>query len=463
MLRLPRRSQPPRSRLALPSALAGLGSAAALAGLSLTASPAHAGIFDDANAWFVGALSSGDYVVALPLIYLVGLGTALTPCVYPMIAITVSVFGARQAKSRTEGALLSTSFVLGMATLFTPLGVVAGLTGMAFGSWLAWPPILVGFALLFVAMALAMFGAYELNLPPSLQAKLGQMGGIGPKGAFALGFASALIAAPCTGPGVVALLGWIGDTGNVALGGSAMFLYALGLGTLFWVVGTFAVSIPKSGRWMEMVKSVFGIVMCVMALYYLRTLVPDLMDWLSARAAAILVVGIVLLVAGLAVGAVHLDFHEPSTPVRARKASGIVLSTVGGFLFVAWLLAAPAAEAGAGEMAWREDFTAAIAEARASHRPYLVDFGADWCGACGELERNTFTDRRVIEESERFVVVHVDMSASSITPEKRDLLRSYRQTGLPLVVLHASSGEEAHRVVEFIEADEMVALMESVN
>lgn len=424
---------------------------------------ARADFLDDANAWFTDALASGNYVVALPVIYLVGLGTALTPCVYPMIAITVSVFGARQAKSKVEGALLSTSFVLGMATLFTPLGVIAGLMGFAFASWLAWPPVVIAFAILFVAMALAMFGAYELNLPPSLQQRLGAMGGIGVRGAFALGFALALIAAPCTGPAVVALLGWIGDTRNVALGAVAMFLYSIGLGTLFWVVGTFAVSIPKSGRWMEMVKSVFGIVMCVMALYYLRTLVPGLMDTLWAHATEILVGSIVLVLAGLALGAVHLDFHEPSTPVRARKASGILLSTVGGFLFVAWLLAAPAAEAGTGEMAWREDFASAIAEARASGRPYIVDFGADWCGACGELDRHTFTDRRVIEESERFVVVHVDMSASSITPDKRELLRSYHQAGLPLVVMHDSTGAEAHRVVEFIEPDEMVTLMESVN
>lgn len=432
----------------------------ALAGLALLLVPAtaQAGVFDDLDESFTAALTSGNWAVALPLIYLVGLATALTPCVYPMIVITVSVFGARQAKTKTEGALLSTSFVAGMVTLFTPLGVIVPLTGAAFGSWLTHPAVLIGFAVLFSAMALAMFGAWEMNLPPSLQNRLGQVGGIGVKGAFGLGAASALIAAPCTGPALVGLLAWISTTGDVTLGAICMATYALGLGTLFWLVGTFAVSLPKSGRWMEMVKSVFGIVLLVMALYYLRLLLPALMDWLSERAGAVLITGIALLVVGLGLGAVHLDFHEPSTSVRARKGIGVALSTLGGFAFVAWLIAAPA-----GPIEWREDFSSAIAEARAANRPYMIDFGADWCGACGELERNTFSDPAVAAEASRFVSIHVDMSRSTVTPESQALLASYNQRGLPLVVLHDASGNEVHRVTEFVEPSELIELMNDVD
>lgn len=437
--------------------------AGALAVLALLAVPAvaHAGVLDDLNATFTGALDEGNWALALPMIYLVGLATALTPCVYPMIIITVSVFGARQAKSKAEGALLSTSFVLGMAALFTPLGVVAGLSGAAFGSWLAEPAVLIAFALMFTALAFSMFGAFELNLPPALQNRLSTVGGLGVRGAFGLGFAMALIAAPCTGPAVIALLTWIGNSRDVVLGAVAMFAYALGLGTLFFLVGTFAVSIPKSGRWMEMVKSVFGIVMLVMALYYLRLLSPGVvvMDWVSENAMLALGAGLALLLVGLAVGAVHLDFHEPSTAVRARKAAGIVLATVGGALFVGWMIAAPT---GPNAIAWREDFTQAIADARAENRPYMIDFGADWCGACGELERNTFTHPEVIEEGSRFVSIHVDMSSHSITPESRALLASYNQRGLPLVVMHDGAGTEVHRVTEFVEADELLTLMRQV-
>ena len=409
----------------------------------------------DLGAAFEAALTSGNYALALPLIYLVGLATALTPCVYPMIAITVSVFGARQAKTKTEGALLSTAYVLGMAGLLTPLGVVVALTGGVFGAWLASPVVLISFAVLFFALGLSMFGLYQLNLPPALQNRLAQMGGIGLKGAFVLGFAMALIATPCTGPAIGFLLGWIATTRNVAMGASAMFTFALGLGTLFWIVGTFAVTLPKSGRWMESVKSVFGIVLTVMALYWVRDLIPGLMDHFE-RTPAVLGAALGLLAVGLALGAVHLDFHEPSPTVRARKALGIVLATAGGFGVVGWLITP------AGSLEWREDFAAAIAEARASHRPYLVDFGASWCGACGELERNTFADPAVMREGARFVAVHVDLSPGQDTPDKQALLRGYGQRGLPLVVLHGSDGAEVSRVTEFMEADAFLARMREV-
>jgi thiol:disulfide interchange protein DsbD len=410
----------------------------------------------DLGAAFESALTSGNYALALPLIYLVGLATALTPCVYPMIAITVSVFGARQAKTKTEGALLSTAYVLGMASLLTPLGVIVALTGGVFGGWLSSPLVLGSFAVLFFALALSMFGLFELNLPPALQNRLAQMGGIGFKGAFVLGFAMALIATPCTGPAIGFLLGWIATTHNVAMGASAMFTFAMGLGTLFWLVGTFAVSLPKSGRWMESVKSVFGIVLCVMALYWVRDLIPGLMD-LFERTPAVLGAAVGLAVLGLALGAVHLDFHEPNPARRARKAVGIVLTTAGGFGVIAWLLTP------AGALEWREDFAAAIAEARAAHQPYLVDFGASWCGACGELERNTFADPAVMREGGRFVAVHVDLSPGLDTEDKQALLRSYAQRGLPLVVLHGSDGAEVHRVTEFMEAGPFLALMREVH
>jgi thiol:disulfide interchange protein DsbD len=410
----------------------------------------------DIGAEFEAALTSGNYAIALPLIYLTGLVTALTPCVYPMIAITVSVFGARQAKSKAEGALLSTSYVLGMSALLTPLGVIVALTGGIFGEWLSSPLVLIGFAVLFVALALAMFGLYELNLPPSLQNRLASMGGIGMKGAFALGFAMALIATPCTGPAIGFLLGWIATTQNVAIGASSMFLYSLGLGTLFWVVGTFAVSLPKSGRWMDSVKSVFGIVLCVMALYWVRDLIPGLMERFE-RSWMVLAIALGAASVGLAVGAVHLDYHEPRLDVRVRKTIGIVLTTAGLFAVLAWVLTP------AGSLEWREDIESALAEARQERRPYIVDFGASWCQACGELERNTFSDPRVMREGSRFVAVHVDLSPGVDTEDKRALLRSYAQRGLPLVVLHGSDGSEVHRVTEFVEPDEFLELMRAVH
>lgn len=426
-----------------------------LAVLAVAPSVAHANFFDDVNSGFTGALDSGNYALALPFIYLVGVVTSLTPCVYPMIVITVSVFGARQAKSKGEAALLSTSFVLGIVTLFTPVGVVVGLTSAAFGSWLASPWVVFPIATILVVLSTSMFGAFELNLPPSLQNYFASVGGIGYRGAFGLGLVSALVAAPCTGPALIGLLTYIANSGNWVFGGIAMAMYALGLGTLFFFVGTFSAALPKSGVWMNHVKSVFGILLVVMALYFVREFLPGFRE--IHHDTLTLGVAIALSLFGVAVGAVHLDFHEPSTAIRARKAFGIALSTAGGFAFAAWLVAAPPG------LHWREDAREAIAQARADHLPYIVDFGASWCGACGELERNTFSDPRVQAEGGRFVAVHVDLSPGRDLTAGRELLASYEQRGLPLVVLHDSDGREVHRVVEFVEPDELLDLMQDVD
>lgn len=202
---------------------------------------------------FQRALSHGA-VFALGASYVFGLATSLTPCVYPMIAITVSVFGAKEAKTRLEGTLLSLTFVLGIVCLFAPLGVVSALTGKGFGAALGNPWVVALIATVFVLLAASLFGAFEIALPPALQSRLSSVGGTGYRGALLLGLVCGLIAAPCVGPFLFGLLGWIATTRNVALGSAAMALYGLGLGTLFFVVGAFAVNLPKAGAWMMGIK-----------------------------------------------------------------------------------------------------------------------------------------------------------------------------------------------------------------
>lgn len=405
---------------------------------------------------FSDALQSGSYFYALVLIFGAGIATSLTPCVYPMITITVSVFGARKTESRRKAALLSTVFVLGIAALFTPLGLIAATTGGVFGAALASPTVLVSLAILFLILAASMFGAFELDLPSGLKNRLAAVGGVGYRGAFVIGFASALIAAPCTGPVLGFLLTWVGTTGNVVFGALALFVYALGLGLLFWIVGTFSASLPKSGHWLEWIKSVFGIVMVVAAIYYLRDLIPGLVD-LAERTPRALGLGAGLLALGIAVGAVHLSFHHTSPVEKTRKGLGIVAAVVGLATLVGYTQALP----DGAKLAWDEDFKAAIARARSQQKPMLIDFSASWCGACQELEHKTFSDPRVVREGENFVAVRVDLSPGKDTPEKRELLASYQHRGLPLVVLHSPNGEAAGRIVSFIEADKMLSLMQS--
>ena len=404
------------------------------------------------------ALSSGNLASTLAITFGAGVATSLTPCVYPMIAVTVSVFGARQTKSRAEAAMLSTSFVLGMAALFVPLGLAAALTGGVFGAALASPYVLVGLALLFAAMAASMFGAFSLDLPSGLKTRLSDMGGVGVKGAFVLGMVSALIAAPCTGPVLGALLTWVSSSRDVTVGSLGLLAYALGLGLLFWVVGTFAIALPKSGRWLGWVKSVFGVVLLAAALYYVRPLLTFL-SWPGFLSPGqLLALGAALVVVGMALGAIHLSFEHTPRRERVQKALGVGLM-VAGLLACVRGFEAPHE----GGLVWREDFTRAEQEARSTGKPMLVDFSASWCGACGELDRHTFSHPDVVREGQRFVAVRVDLSPGKDTPEKRQYLARYAQRGLPLVVLHRRDGNEASRITGFVEPDEFVSLLRSVD
>lgn len=426
----------------------------------LGAGRARADWGDDIKAMFDQALASESWGLALGMVFAGGLLTALTPCVYPMIAITVSVFGASTAKSKLHGAGLSTMYVLGTCALFTPLGLVAGLSGGVFGEQLANPWIVVPLAVLFVVLAASMFGAFEMSLPPALQNRLAQMGGLGPKGAFVLGLVGGLIAAPCTGPVLSGLLIWIGTSGNAGFGATALFVYALGLGLPTWVVGTFAINLPKSGQWLEWVKSFFGMVMVGAALWFVKDFIG--LGHLVERTPTWLIASVLLLVAGLGVGAVHLSFHGASALTAARKGGGLLMSVAGGTTLALWLSAAPLLPPGT-EIAWLDDYEAAEALARQEQRPLLVDFGASWCAACEELERHTFRDPRVIAEGQRFVPVRIDLSPGQDVARGRQILARYEQRGLPLVVLHDSRGGEAARVTSFIEAEPMLRLMRAVD
>ncbi len=417
---------------------------------------ASADALGDLTGPFADALQDGSYAGALGLIFLAGLATSLTPCVYPMIAITVSVFGARQAESRAKAALLSTAFVLGIAALFTPLGVVSALTGSAFGSVLASPWVVAALAALFSVMALSMFGLFDVTLPSSLQNRLAQAGGFGVRGAFVLGFVNGLIAAPCTGPVLAVLLTWVATTGHVGFGALALFVYAIGIGVLFWVVGTFAITLPKSGRWVEWTKSIFGIAMLALAFYYLRGVLPYPRP--EVRNQMWLAVGLGLLAGGVVVGAIHLSFKGGPLIARARKALGVIACVAGILGIVGYAEALPPGS----HITWSEDFDAGKSTALEQGLPMIVDFGADWCGACQELERDVLSDPRVVAEAQRFVAVRVDLSTDKATDEKWALLKRYDQPGLPLVVLHHSDGTEAVRVTGLLESDEFLEMMTGV-
>jgi thiol:disulfide interchange protein DsbD len=386
-----------------------------------------------------------------------GLLTAATPCVYPMIAITVSVFGANEAKSRGQAVALSTSFVLGIVALFTPMIVIAALTGNVFGAALANKYVIIGLVAVFGAMAASMFGAFDLTLPESVMQRLNTVGGIGYGGAFLLGLVSGLIAAPCTGPVLTGMLVWIAKEQSVGLGALVGALYSIGLGLPFWLVGAFAVSLPKGGKWMLGIKSFFGIVMIVVALWFLKNAFPALTrvarpdtTFLAICAAAVVV--------GLALGAVHLYWDDEGFAVKARKGVGIALCVGGAYLGLAgWMTPKSSLE-------WEHSEEVAAAKAKAEGRPMLIDFTATWCGACQELAKETFSDPRVQARAAeaKFVAVKVDATDEE-DPQIDKVKGKYKVKGLPTVVIYDSKGNERKRFTEFVKPEPFLSALEGVD
>ncbi len=403
-----------------------------------------------------------------------GLLTCATPCVYPMIAITVSVFGAKQAQSRKQAVLLSLSFVMGIAVLFTALLVGAALTGSLFGAALQkwWVNVLI--AVVMGAMAASMFGAFELTLPDGLMQRLSSVGGVGYGGAFALGLVSSLIAAPCTGPVLTGVLLWIGKTQNVVLGALVGFCFSLGLGLPFFLVGAFAVGLPKGGKWMVAVKSFFGTVLVVCALYFLRYALPA-MTKVARHDTVFMVASGAAILFGILLGAVHLDWSDGGLGVKIRKALGITMAAAGGFVLwvsvelppemphvIATAEAAPGAPPAKKLLTWLHSEKEATAMAQSEKRPLMVDFTADWCGACKEFAKHTFADPRVMEKAGGFVAVKFD-ATNDEDPQVEEVKKKYGVVGLPTVVIFDSTGKERQRFTEFVPADKFLKAIEGIH
>jgi thioredoxin:protein disulfide reductase len=407
--------------------------------------------------------------LAFGLAFAGGVLTSLTPCVYPLIPITVSIFGARQSRSRAQAVVLSGLYVLGIAATYSALGASAALTGKAFGSTLQNPWVLTLVAVVFLAMAASMFGAFELQLPPRLQARLATVGGAGYAGALAMGLVAGLVAAPCTGPVLAAALAFVASKGSVAYGVGIMFTYALGIGLLFFVLGAFSVSLPKSGAWMELVKSLFGVVLLAVALVYLADAFPAARALYSASPAAG-VGAAVAAAAGVLLGALHGSFHG-ALAQKLAKGAGVAL-LVGGAVYGIGSAGAREAAAARGPdaIAWQVNQEAeGLAAARSGRRPVIIDFWGDWCAACKELDRTAWADPRVQAEARRFVTIKIDNSADKLADPRTSaaidaLFEKYGILGQPTVLFIDGEGRELpNRVTAVISADEMLRRMREVD
>ena len=437
---------------AVPSPVAAL-EAAAGPKVDLDESGKIAGILRDAGFW-----------ANLAFFFIAGIGLALTPCVLPMIPILSGIIaGQGHRNSHARGFALSLAYVLGMAVTYAAAGIAAGLTGTLLSAALQNAWVLGAFALVFVVLSFSMFGFYELQLPTALQSKLSEesghlQGGRG-IGVFAMGALSALIVGPCVAAPLAGALLYIGQTGDAVLGGTALFVMALGMGAPLIAVGTAGGSLlPKTGPWMEGVKKGFGVLLLATAVWLLTPVVPPVVPMLAWAALLI-------------VPAIYLHAIDPLPPhakgwQRFWKGIGIVMLLTGAALLIGALagsrdplqpLAGLRTQAVAGEvrkLAFEPVRSVAELEARlaAVDRPVMLDFYADWCVSCKEMERYTFADKAVQDRLAGFTLLKADVTANS--PDDKALLARFGLFGPPGIVFFAPGGQELPgvRVVGFQDA-----------
>lgn len=410
-----------------------------------------------------------------------GLLLAFTPCVLPMIPILSSIVlgGATQARpSRGRGLALAATYVLGMSVVYTALGVAAGLSGAGLAAWLQTPWILTLFAILLTVLALAMFDVFTFQMPSGVQAKLSERSSRVPggryTGALLMGALSALIVGPCVAAPLAGALLYISQTGDVVLGGSALFAMAWGMGVPLLIVGASSGALlPKAGPWMDGVKRLFGMLLLATAWWMLIPVVPT---WVQMSGWAFLAV----------VSAVMLRAFDalPAGAAAARmfgKGLGLLLALAA----AAWLLGAASGGRDVlqplSHLAARGDASVGTAVTKGelqftrvrnnaeldallaqSTQPVMLDFYADWCVSCREMERFTFTDPGVAQRMSAMLLVQADVTANNA--DDRALLKRFRLFGPPGIMFFEPGGKELPdaRVVGFQDAKRFTESLDKV-
>ncbi|CAB3645437.1 Thiol:disulfide interchange protein DsbD [Achromobacter mucicolens] len=456
----------------------GIGGAASAApatsgGLSALVNAGDTGLAD--------ALGGLGWIKTAGVFLVLGLLLAFTPCVLPMIPILSSIVlgGAQhQRPSRSRGLALAATYVLGMSVVYTALGVAAGLSGAGLAAWLQTPWILSLFAILLAVLALAMFDVFTFQMPSGIQAMLSdrssRMPGGRYTGALVMGALSALIVGPCVAAPLAGALLYISQTGDVVLGGSALFAMAWGMGVPLLIVGASSSALlPKAGPWMDGVKRLFGMLLLATAWWMLIPVVPT---WVQMTGWAFLAV----------VSAVMLRAFDALPPgAGAGRMFGKGLGLLLALAAAAWLVgaasggrdvlqplshlaargeAAAAGGAAAGEVQFTRvrsnaELDAVLAQ---STRPVMLDFYADWCVSCREMERFTFTDAGVAQRMAGMVLVQADVTANNA--DDRALLKRFRLFGPPGIMFFEPGGKEIAeaRVVGFQDAKRFTESLDRV-
>jgi len=386
----------------------------------------------------------GNLLLSFLLVFLGGLALNLTPCVYPLIPITLGYFGGQSESKTSRLFALALVYVTGMAITYSVIGVITALSGSLFGSLLQNPFVLIGIALVLIALSLSMFGLYEFQLPASWMAKFGEARS-GYFGALFMGLTMGIVAAPCIGPFVVGLLTFVGAKGDPVFGFLIFFVLALGLGFPYIFLAVFSgkiKSLPRSGEWMIAVKKIFGFVLIGMAIYFLLPLLPE-----SFRG--------YILPSFMILSSVYLLIFDKTgcnikTFALIKNGLLVVIALIG-----LWLLIPSEKES----VQWEKVNVEQIK--LGNGQPVVIDFYADWCVPCKELDAITFTDKNVIEESKRFRRYKINLTSTG-SEQTQLAMKQYSIVGVPTVILFDSNGNEVKRVTSFVNPEEFLKMLKEV-
>jgi thiol:disulfide interchange protein DsbD len=385
-------------------------------------------------------------------IYLSGLALNLTPCVYPLLSVTVSLFRTQGGASRQQIFLKAVCYVFGMATMYSTLGVVAALSGGFFGEVLQKPIIQLAIALFLFVLALSMLGVYTLQPPLWLMSRLSGRRQANYMGLYLSGLFVGIFAAPCIGPPVIALLTYVGTLKDPVYGFLTFFVLSLGLGTPYLVLATLSGGLdklPKSGAWLVWVERLFGVILIAFSVFYvLLALHPAGLKWLLPLA--------------LGLGGVYLGFVEKagnnSSFFRQLK-HALGVAAVG--VAIAMVVIHPVKKSEG--ISW-ERFSQARLEQVAREGKYaMVDFYADWCIPCHEMDKTTFQDGRIIAALSKIVCLKADMTNNS-SPEVKQWIAQWKVVGVPTTLFIDKSGAEKEnlRSVGYTSADDMLEKLKSL-
>ncbi|MBM4338173.1 MAG: DUF255 domain-containing protein [Deltaproteobacteria bacterium] len=391
-------------------------------------------------------------VWALLGVFAGGMALNLTPCVYPLIPITLSYFGG-QAGARSQGRLILQGlfYLLGLAATNSTLGVMAALTGGLMGAVLQHPIALLFISAILIFFASSLFGFWELHLPSNLM-QFASKSYTGYFGALFMGLTLGLVAAPCIGPFVLGLLTWVSAMGSPWLGFLVFFILSMGLGLPLFFLAIFSGQLkrlPRSGEWMLWVRRLLGWVMVGMSVYFLKALLPEFLN--------IILLSSIVLAAGLHLGWLSKEKAHFKAFGWMKTVVFMVCLFASTFLFTSWMMRGPG-------VAWKPYSDQILAEAQRLGKPVIIDFYAEWCAPCREMDNITFRQPEVVKESENnLMMVKVDLTRGDNEVYKR-LVDQFEIKGVPTIVFLDSEGRERRdlRLADFLPADQFIFRMTEI-